>query len=57
MEDSVYPVLNICPQQIVGDEQRGTKPKFWFGHDGLLRLFKETRRIDAQYADFSGGLV
>lgn len=54
MEDSVYPVLSICPQQIVGDEQRGTKPKFWFEHDGSLWLFKETRKIDAQHADFSG---
>lgn len=42
-----YPILSITPEQIVGDEQLGTKPKFWFEHAGSRWLFKETREIDA----------
>lgn len=42
-----YPILTISSEQIVGDEQLGTKPKFWFEHEGAIWLFKETREIDA----------
>lgn len=47
MLQNPYPILSIAPEQIVGDEQLGTKPKFWFDHDGAMWLFKETREIDA----------
>lgn len=32
---------------MVGDEQLGSKPKFWFRRDGKRWLFKEARFIDA----------
>lgn len=47
MAQSPYPILSIAAEQIVGDEQLGTKPKFWFEHAGSIWLFKEARAIDA----------
>lgn len=43
----IYPILSITPDQVIGDEQLGTKPKFWFEHAGSIWLFKEAREIDA----------
>lgn len=40
-----YPILSIAPEQVTGDEQLGTKPKFWFEYIGSRWLFKETREI------------
>jgi hypothetical protein len=38
-----YPVLEVDPATLIGDEQLGTKPKFWFLRDGHEWLFKEAR--------------
>ncbi len=42
-----YPVLVIAREQVLGDEQLGTKTKFWFEHENNRWLFKETREIAA----------
>ena len=39
----VYPVLEVDSATLIGDEQLGTKPKFWFLRDGHEWLFKEAR--------------
>jgi hypothetical protein len=38
-----YPVLEVDPASLIGDEQLGTKPKFWFLRDDHEWLFKEAR--------------
>lgn len=38
-----YPILDVAPVTLIGDEQLGTKPKFWFLRDGHEWLFKEAR--------------
>jgi hypothetical protein len=38
-----YPVLEVDPATLIGDEQLGTKPKVWFLRDGHEWLFKEAR--------------
>ena len=40
-----YPVLSITSNQILDDEQLGSKAKFWFEHNGQKWLFKEARVI------------
>ncbi len=40
-----YPILHVLPGDVVGDEQLGTKTKFWFERDGARWLFKEAREI------------
>lgn len=50
-----YPILNIAPEQVIGDEQLGTKPKFWFEHAGCRWLFKETRAIPSPAGAESAG--
>jgi hypothetical protein len=47
MAGSFYPILHIDPAKVVGDEQLGTKTKFWFERDGVRWLFKEAREITA----------
>lgn len=39
----MYQTLTVDPESLIGDEQLGSKPKVWFGHDGQEWLFKETR--------------
>jgi hypothetical protein len=46
-QEIAYPILDISADQVIGDEQLGTKPKFWFDHDGSRWLFKEAREIEA----------
>ena len=41
-----YPVITISNDQIVGDEQLGSKEKFWFRQNGKRWLFKEIRFIE-----------
>lgn len=38
-----YPVLQVTLDNTVRDEQLGSKPKFWFSHEGQRWLFKEAR--------------
>jgi hypothetical protein len=53
-----YSILHVTPEQRTGDEQLGTKPKFWFksSSDGNQWLFKETRKIieAPQGVEFAG---
>jgi len=39
----VFPILQVDPNSLVGDEQLGSKSKFWFAHDGERWLFKLAR--------------
>jgi len=38
-----FPIIEISADRITGDEQLGSKPKFWFMRDGERWLFKERR--------------
>jgi HipA-like C-terminal domain len=38
-----YPILDVDPESVIGDEQLGSKPKAWFLSDGKEWLFKEAR--------------
>ncbi len=38
-----YPIIQVQPEDVVGDEGMGSKPKFWFKRDGAQWLFKEAR--------------
>jgi hypothetical protein len=38
-----YPIIEVRPEDIIGDEGMGSKPKFWFRRDGRRWLFKEAR--------------
>lgn len=40
-----FPVISINPDEVAGEEQLGSKEKFWFRRDGHLWLFKEARVI------------
>lgn len=38
-----YQIVEVRPEEVVGDEGMGSKPKFWFRRDGRRWLFKEAR--------------
>ena len=38
-----YPVIDIPPRWVIGDETLGSKLKFWFRFEGHEWLFKEAR--------------
>jgi hypothetical protein len=38
-----FPILEVEPGSLLGDEQLGSKPKFWFLHEERRWLFKEAR--------------
>ena len=38
-----YPIVQVRPEDVIGDEGMGSKPKFWFKRDGEQWLFKEAR--------------
>lgn len=38
-----YPILTVDPDTVEDEEQLGSKPKFWFRHEGRRWLFKEVR--------------
>jgi hypothetical protein len=40
---SFYPILTVDPDAVEDEEQLGSKPKFWFRHEGRRWLFKEVR--------------
>ncbi len=40
---SSYPILTVDPDTVEDEEQLGSKPKFWFRHEGRRWLFKEVR--------------
>lgn len=40
-----YLIRQIAQNEVVGDEQLGTKTKFWFERDVVRWLFKEARGI------------
>lgn len=50
-----YPVLLIEPNQVIDDEQLGSKTKFWFEHRGNKWLFKEARVIQHPSGDVVTG--
>jgi hypothetical protein len=39
----VFPILQVDPDSLIGDEQLGSKSKFWFAHKGERWLFKQAR--------------
>jgi hypothetical protein len=39
-----FPIIEISPDSVTGDEQLGSKPKFWFVRDDERWLFKERRQ-------------
>lgn len=55
MSQTVFPILSIDPVEVVGEEQLGSKEKFWFRRDGQLWLFKEVREIKAHGAVLPAG--
>ena len=38
-----YEIFDVCPEDLVGDETLGSKPKFWFSRGQERWLFKEAR--------------
>lgn len=50
-----FPVVTIEPHQVVGEEQLGSKEKFWFRRGRELWLFKEARVIKAPEGVFPAG--
>jgi hypothetical protein len=38
-----FSIISVPPESVVGDEQLGSKTKFWFDHGGGRWLFKEAR--------------
>lgn len=55
MPTDFFPLLSIANDQIVGEEQLGSKEKFWFRQDGKLWLFKEVRVIKTPSGDVPTG--
>ena len=39
----MFPILEVDPNSLIGDEQLGSKSKFWFEHEGKQWLFKLAR--------------
>ena len=39
----MFPILQADPNSLIGDEQLGSKSKFWFEHEGNRWLFKLAR--------------
>jgi HipA-like protein len=39
----VFSILQVDPDNLVGDEQLGSKSKFWFSYENALWLFKQAR--------------
>lgn len=52
---SAFPIITITNTDIAGEEQLGSKEKFWFRRDGQLWLFKEARMIKAPAGTFFAG--
>lgn len=52
---SEFPIIAIATADIAGEEQLGSKEKFWFRRDGKLWLFKEARTINAPAGTFTAG--
>lgn len=53
--DGEFPVVSIAKADIAGEEQLGSKEKFWFRRDGQLWLFKEARPIKSPAGTFIAG--
>ena len=43
MAPGYFPIFTIDPNTVEDEEQLGSKPKFWFRHEGRRWLFKEVR--------------
>src|SRR5208337_1188487 len=39
----MFPILQVDPDSLIGDEQLGSKSKFWFEYDNQRWLFKLAR--------------
>ncbi len=50
-----YPIIHIESNQIIDDEQLGSKTKFWFERKGKKWLFKEARVIQLPAGDVVTG--
>lgn len=55
MTTEFFPSFSIANHQIVGEEQLGSKEKFWFRQDGKLWLFKEARVIKTSSGEVPTG--
>lgn len=55
MRQAPFPIISIDPGEVVGEEQLGSKEKFWFRRDSQLWLFKEARVIHADGAVLPAG--
>jgi hypothetical protein len=55
MSQTPFPIISIDPIEVVGEEQLGSKEKFWFRRAGQLWLFKEARVIHADGAVLPAG--
>lgn len=55
MSTTQFPIVSIGRTEIAGEEQLGSKEKFWFRRDGQLWLFKEARTINAPTGTFVAG--
>jgi len=53
--EAEFPILSIAKADIAGEEQLGSKEKFWFRRDGQLWLFKEARTINSPSGTFVAG--
>lgn len=53
--DHTFSIVVVTPDQIAGEEQLGSKDKFWFRRDAELWLFKEARLIKTQAGYVSTG--
>lgn len=50
-----FTIISIDPGEVVGEEQLGSKEKFWFRRGGQLWLFKEARVIHSEGAVLPAG--
>lgn len=55
MSEGDFQILAVAQSDVVGDEQLGSKEKFWFRRDGKLWLFKEARFITTPGGSFPTG--
>jgi hypothetical protein len=54
----MFPILQVDPNSLIGDEQLGSKSKFWFAHEGKRWLFKLAReRTGEDWAEKVGSEI
>jgi hypothetical protein len=55
MNNTTFPVISVVSSEVAGEEQLGSKEKFWFRRDGHLWLYKEARVIKVEGAILPAG--